>query len=458
LKAQNNTNSTLYWETQAGVSGFKNYVNGMARIIKYYRSYAVGGAPAENLVLVEVLEGEVEAGAAKGFVRKIKSARGTSFIGDLDGDKPLGKGCYFADYELVHQGKWSSEQTSYTDAPATEMRFQSFDPLDNQVVVDESELADGRMDQAYTLAYAFLAEVGMPPQWGRYGDGPATRIVRSYYEDEEVGGGPLTNGVLVDGWYMEVPLAEDFWTYMTRIAEAAYDGQEMGGYVRIGHVDMGDGMYCDMWLYSTAGEAGYEYLRSVNGTDYREDGGSLMWADVAEHVTGLARLVVYEELINPYATSLTSAGAAEPEYLLVSMFEGAVKNGMVNAKFGRLMTRDGDNFIGYLAGDPATQEWGAIGKGIWFRDLFFQARGFYNTTDAMGLPFDAAHDSENPDNFVCWDFWSFERESIPYEVMFDEESGCRWNDASCFYWAYQYNSGWGGDSALPDHVRYHPYY
>jgi hypothetical protein len=34
----------------------KNQVTGIARIIKYYRTY---GADAENLVLVEILEGEV---------------------------------------------------------------------------------------------------------------------------------------------------------------------------------------------------------------------------------------------------------------------------------------------------------------------------------------------------------------------------------------------------------------
>jgi hypothetical protein len=146
LKAENDTKSAKYWDDQPGVSGLKNYVTGIARIIKYYRTY---GADAENLVLVEILEGEVVKGEAKGFVRKIKSARGTSFLGDLDGERPMGKGIYIEDYEVMWQGKWSAAQEKYTEEPAALMEFTSFDPLDNQVVVDEDALGEERMDKAY---------------------------------------------------------------------------------------------------------------------------------------------------------------------------------------------------------------------------------------------------------------------------------------------------------------------
>jgi len=100
LKAENDTDSAKYWDDQPGVSGFKNYINGLARIIKYYRTYDTENAdgtkaPGENLVAVEIVEGEVEKGVPKGFVRKIKSAKSTSFVGDLAGDRPMGKGAFF---------------------------------------------------------------------------------------------------------------------------------------------------------------------------------------------------------------------------------------------------------------------------------------------------------------------------------------------------------------------------
>jgi len=49
------------------------------------------------------------------------------------------------------------------------MRFASFSSLNNEVVVDESELAYDRMDIAYTLAYAFLDAVQVQPTWNDYG-------------------------------------------------------------------------------------------------------------------------------------------------------------------------------------------------------------------------------------------------------------------------------------------------
>jgi hypothetical protein len=186
LKAENNTKSAKYWDDQPGVSGLKNYVTGVARIIKYYRTY---GADGENLVLVEILEGEVLKGAAKGFVRKIKSARGTSFLGDLDGDRPLGKGIFIEDYEVVYQGKWSAQQEKYTEEPTTSMEFTSFDPLDNGVVVDEDALGEERMNKAYDLGYSFLNAMEFPPEWRKYGD---AHTVKALYEDDERGGGSIT--------------------------------------------------------------------------------------------------------------------------------------------------------------------------------------------------------------------------------------------------------------------------
>lgn len=137
---------------------------------------------------------------------------------------------------------------------------------------------------------------------------------------------------------------------MQRIADAAYEGHEMGGYINLKGLSMGDNMYADVWLYSTAGEEGYARMRAMNGTDQREAVPSMTWADVAGDVTGLARVIVYEEMINPYATTLTTGVVADPEYAMIELFEGVVKEGIVNGKFGRLITRDGDNFIGYLSG------------------------------------------------------------------------------------------------------------
>jgi len=161
-------------------------------------------------------------------------------------------------------------------------------------------------------------------------------------------------------------------------------------------------------------------------------------------------------MVNPYATSLSGAGA-EPEYLMVSMYEGAIKKGRCNAKFGRILTREGDNFIGYLTGDPATGQWGAIGKGVWYDDLQLQAVGVYNTTLAAGLPFDAATDLTDTADFTWWYFYDFAREAIPYDVVHDGESGCAWTDGSCLYYAYRYNA-WGGDYRMPEYIVENPYY
>ena len=62
------------------------------------------------------------------------TATSSSFIGDLSGDTPIGRGVYFADFEMKHQGIWSADQASYAEAPAEETRFTSFDPLDVTVL------------------------------------------------------------------------------------------------------------------------------------------------------------------------------------------------------------------------------------------------------------------------------------------------------------------------------------
>jgi len=285
LHDENNTMSAKYWDDQAGVSGFKNYINGLARVIKYYRTYADADAnvEAENLVLVEILEGEVEKGVAKGFVRKIKSAKSSSFVGDLADEKPIGKGVYFKDYELVHQGKWAGTQDKYTEEPANPMRFTSFDPLDSQEVVDQGALAEERMDKAYASGFAFLAAMGFAPDWRLYGaQNPATKAIRLSYEKPEAGGGPITGDILVDGMPMVTPLAEDFWTFMDHIANAAYDGSEMGGYIKLSGIAMGESTYADVWLYATSGEQGYDFLRSINATDQRTSANPLPWTQIAD--------------------------------------------------------------------------------------------------------------------------------------------------------------------------------
>lgn len=142
---------------------------------------------------------------------------------------------------------------------------------------------------------------------------------------------------------------------------------------------------------------------------------------------------------------------------MVSMYEGAIKKGRCNAKFGRLLTREGDNFIGYLTGDPATGEWGAIGKGVWYADLRLQAMGMYNTTLAAGLPFEAATDLTDTEDFVWWYFYDFAREDIPYDVLYDYESGCMWRDTECLYYAYRHNA-WGADKEYPEWILENPYY
>lgn len=143
---------------------------------------------------------------------------------------------------------------------------------------------------------------------------------------------------------------------------------------------------------------------------------------------------------------------------MVGMFEGAIAKGLVKAKFGRLLSRFGDVFLGYMTGDPVEGAWNANGKGVWYRDMVFEAMGVWNAPNARGLGFDEAlwYDEERPDKFVWWDFGSFEAEDIPYDVMYDQESGCRWNDGTCLYWEYQYDV-WG-TQALPARISENKYY
>jgi hypothetical protein len=333
-------------------------------------------------VLVEILEGEVLKGEAKGFVRKIKSARGTSFLGDLDGERPLGKGIFIEDYEVVFQGKWSAQQEKYTEEPQLLVQFTSFDPMDNGVVVDEDALGEERMNKAYDLGYSFLNAMSFAPEWRKYGD---AKTVQDLYEDDEAAGGPVTQDLRVketDRW-LYTPLATEFWDYLDRVAEAAYDGAEVGGFVTIRGLEMGSDeddtlAYVDVILYCTAGEQGYAHLKTLNGTDAREMSPVVKWADVAQAMTGLGRMVKYQEKVNPYAQySQTSHGASEPEWEMVGMFEGAIAKGRVNAKFGRLISNNGDLFLGFMTGDPIQGAWNAHGKGVWYSDWEFQAMGVW---------------------------------------------------------------------------------
>jgi len=50
------------------------------------------------------------------------------------------------------------------------MRFTSFDPLDNQEVVDEHAAADLAWEKAYDNGFAFAAAMGRSPQWALYGE------------------------------------------------------------------------------------------------------------------------------------------------------------------------------------------------------------------------------------------------------------------------------------------------
>jgi len=60
----NDTNANSYWDNVDGAIGIKNYVTGLARIIKYYRSVpdTATGADPKNFLLHEMWEGETEAG------------------------------------------------------------------------------------------------------------------------------------------------------------------------------------------------------------------------------------------------------------------------------------------------------------------------------------------------------------------------------------------------------------
>jgi hypothetical protein len=136
--------------------------------------------------------------------------------------------------------------------------------------------------------------------------------------------------------------------------------------------------YVDIILYCTAGEQGYAHLKTLNGTDARELSPAVKWADVAQAMTGLGRMVKYAEKVNPYAQySQTSHGASEPEWEMVGMFEGAIAKGRVNAKFGRLISNYGDLFLGFMTGDPVQGQWNAHGKGVWYSDFEFQAMGVW---------------------------------------------------------------------------------
>ena len=216
----------------------------------------------------------------------------------------------------------------------------------------------------------------------------------------------MTEDFEADGNWVYNPLLEKFYAALEAVSDAAWEGEEVGGYLKVTGLAMGEGRYADVLLYSTAGPEAWRHAKPFNNTDQRLAGG-LTWQDAAPAITGLARVVVYEELVNEYASSFAASGA-EPEYMILGMYEGQIVKGRCNAKFGRVITRGGDNFIGYMVGDPAHDRWAAIGKGIWWNNLRLQAQGVWNTTAAAGLPFDAATDLSNVEDFIWWPFWSFE--------------------------------------------------
>jgi len=66
---------------------------------------------------------------------------------------------------------------------------------------------------------------------------------------------------------------------MQRLASTAASGNEYGGYIKIKGIELeeGAGKYVDMWLYSTAGEAGFAALQMLNGTDQRDEADPAYW-------------------------------------------------------------------------------------------------------------------------------------------------------------------------------------
>jgi hypothetical protein len=148
--------------------------------------------------------------------------------------------------------------------------------------------------------------MGFAPDWRQYGD---VGRVKASYEAEDSCGGPVTQDLHVkeeDRW-LYTPLATEFWEVLDRVAAAAYEGAEVGGYVRIMGLQMNDGTdgervtYADVSLYCTAGEQGYSFLKALNGTDQRDALDAVTWEDIKRDLTGLGRIVKYGEKVNPYA-------------------------------------------------------------------------------------------------------------------------------------------------------------
>jgi len=207
------------------------------------------------------------------------TATSSSFIGDLSGDTPIGRGVYFADFEMKYQGVWSADQSSYYEAPAEETRFASFDPLDVSAL-EQGETAQDRKDSAHEQAYGFLSEMEFSPAWREYGlDMRYTRYIKTYYESRELGGGPITRPLNTGDMSIDTTFVGDWRMIMSRLASAAYDGNEYGGYIKINGIELeeGAGKYVDMWLYSTAGQAGFAALKRLNATDQRSEAERHYW-------------------------------------------------------------------------------------------------------------------------------------------------------------------------------------
>ena len=80
LKNQNDTaQSTMYWEDDGSTKGMMNYVNGLARVIKYKKVVSTG----QGLYINSLWEGEVALGYLNGIGRFINTLASDQFIGLL---------------------------------------------------------------------------------------------------------------------------------------------------------------------------------------------------------------------------------------------------------------------------------------------------------------------------------------------------------------------------------------
>jgi len=154
-------------------------------------------------------------------------------------------------------------------------------------------------------ANAFIAKMGIKPKFDQYGAGElSTKYIKRYYDDKDLGGGPLVQPVKARGEEIETPFIEDCYNIKGALERVAEEGKEYGGFLSVKGLEIEDTnpkQFMDWDGLMSPGKTCWEKLRKINGTDQSKlpAGEKKKWGDLKDCFTGIGRSIVYEEYLPP---------------------------------------------------------------------------------------------------------------------------------------------------------------